>query len=85
MSLCYYKQVILCRYVPFAAVAAANAINIPMMRSTELSNGIPVRTESGELVGDSKIAARSAITQVHNKLWAVYEYQYDLHLKLPSY
>lgn len=53
-----------CSYVPFAAVAAANCINIPMMRSSELMNGIPVLNEDGERVGVSKKAAESAISQV---------------------
>nr|CAB3266021.1 sideroflexin-1-like [Phallusia mammillata] len=52
------------RYVPFAAVASANCINIPMMRSRELSEGIPVVNASGERLGTSKKAARSAIFQV---------------------
>lgn len=54
--------------MPFAAVAAANAINIPMMRSSELVHGIPVLTSEGERVGESSNAAKSAITQVG--LWA---------------
>ena len=52
------------RFVPFAAVAAANAINIPMMRSNELKHGIPVLTEEGEKLGESAKAAQSAISQV---------------------
>ncbi|KAF6041347.1 SFXN1 [Bugula neritina] len=52
------------RFVPFAAVAAANAINLPMMRSSELTNGIPVLTADGEEVGKSSKAAQSAISQV---------------------
>lgn len=52
------------RYVPFAAVAAANCINIPCMRSRELTYGIPVFTEDGERVGQSTKAARKAIFQV---------------------
>lgn len=52
------------RMVPFAAVCAANCINIPMMRSAELANGIPVFDENGHRVGNSKKAAKSAITQV---------------------
>ncbi|XP_030841332.1 sideroflexin-1 [Strongylocentrotus purpuratus] len=52
------------RMVPFAAVCAANCINIPMMRSAELANGIPVFDENGHRLGNSKKAAKSAITQV---------------------
>ncbi|XP_067934430.1 sideroflexin-1-like isoform X1 [Watersipora subatra] len=52
------------RFVPFAAVAAANSINLPMMRSNELVNGIPVLTADGEALGESRKAAQSAITQV---------------------
>ncbi|XP_047412233.1 sideroflexin-1 isoform X4 [Sciurus carolinensis] len=35
------------RFVPFAAVAAANCINIPLMRQRELKAGIPVTDDSG--------------------------------------
>lgn len=49
------------RYVPFAAVAAANCINIPLMRQSELVNGIPILDEEGNRVGVSKNAARQAV------------------------
>ncbi|XP_041370414.1 sideroflexin-1-like [Gigantopelta aegis] len=52
------------RFVPFAAVAAANCINIPFMRSRELLNGIPVFDKNNNELGVSKRAAVSAITQV---------------------
>lgn len=52
------------RFVPFAAVAAANCINIPCMRSREIFNGIPVFDENGNRLGESPRAATSAITQV---------------------
>ncbi|KAK3096078.1 hypothetical protein FSP39_022821 [Pinctada imbricata] len=52
------------RFVPFTAVASANCINIPCMRSRELSNGIPIFDENGNRLGESTAAARSAISQV---------------------
>lgn len=52
------------RFVPFVAVAAANCINIPCMRSKELLSGTPIFDENGNRLGESKRAATSAITQV---------------------
>ncbi|XP_014108588.1 PREDICTED: sideroflexin-1 isoform X2 [Pseudopodoces humilis] len=52
------------RFVPFAAVASANCINIPLMRQRELQFGIPVTDEDGKRLGDSSKAAQQAITQV---------------------
>lgn len=52
------------RFVPFCAVAAANCVNVPMMRLRELRYGIPVTDENGNKVGDSKVAARWAIAMV---------------------
>uniref|UniRef100_A0A8R1DMM9 ANF_receptor domain-containing protein n=1 Tax=Caenorhabditis japonica TaxID=281687 RepID=A0A8R1DMM9_CAEJA len=52
------------RLVPFAAVALANAINIPMVRSNEVTEGMELRDENGELVGRSRQMAILSIAQV---------------------
>ena len=52
------------RLVPFVAVCAANAVNIPMMRRLELSDGIEMTTDEGKSVGKSQIAARQGISMV---------------------
>ncbi|CAI9554983.1 unnamed protein product [Staurois parvus] len=52
------------RFVPFAAVAAANCINIPFMRQRELKFGIPVTDENGNRLAESTKAAQQAIAQV---------------------
>jgi len=52
------------RLVPFCAVAAANCLNIPLMRRLELQEGIMLETKEGEKVGASKIAAREGIGMV---------------------
>ncbi|XP_050460806.1 sideroflexin-1 [Cataglyphis hispanica] len=52
------------RLVPLSAVAAANCVNIPLMRITELQNGIELQTEDGTKVGNSKRAAKQAIASV---------------------
>jgi len=52
------------RYVPFAAVAAANCVNVPLMRQSELINGIEVFDENGNHVGESRLAAVKGISQV---------------------
>ncbi|XP_061397537.1 sideroflexin-2 [Musca vetustissima] len=52
------------RFVPFAAVAAANCVNIPLMRQNEIINGIEVKDENGNVVGKSRTAAVKGISQV---------------------
>ncbi|XP_072177449.1 sideroflexin-2-like [Diadema setosum] len=55
---------LIARYVPFAAVAAANCVNIPMMRQQELMNGIVIYDDNGNEVGRSKKAAVNGISKV---------------------
>ncbi|CAG0886195.1 unnamed protein product [Cyprideis torosa] len=55
---------VIARFGPFAAVCAANAVNIPCMRSTELFNGTEVVDDKGRLVGRSKQAAVEGISLV---------------------
>lgn len=63
-SLTKHLPAIISRFVPFAAVAAANCINIPFMRQRELKYGIPVTDEEGNRLGESASAAQQAIIQV---------------------
>ncbi|XP_043247891.1 sideroflexin-2 [Colletes gigas] len=55
---------LMARYVPFAAVAAANCVNIPLMRQNEISQGIEISDENGNKLTKSKIAAVKGISQV---------------------
>ena len=43
------------RFVPFLAVAAANSINLPLMRQRELKYGIPVYDKDGNNLGMSTV------------------------------
>ncbi|XP_058793779.1 sideroflexin-1 [Phymastichus coffea] len=52
------------RLVPLAAVAAANCVNIPLMRFTEIKDGIELQNERGDKLGNSRKAAREAIASV---------------------
>jgi len=52
------------RLVPLMAVAAANCVNIPLMRQQELKSGIAIETEDGQYAGASSNAALAAIQQV---------------------
>ena len=51
------------RLVPLVAVAAANCVNIPLMRQQEIKNGISIETDTGVEVGKSGNAAVAAISQ----------------------
>ncbi|KAK9964763.1 hypothetical protein ABG768_005907 [Culter alburnus] len=63
-SLTKHLPAIMGRFVPFAAVAAANCINIPFMRQRELKYGIPITDVEGKRLGESTKAAQQAIVQV---------------------
>ncbi|XP_077297219.1 sideroflexin-1-3 [Arctopsyche grandis] len=52
------------RLVPFAAVAASNCINIPMMRMKEIQEGVPVEDDNGNRLGKSTSAAKEGIALV---------------------
>jgi len=52
------------RFVPLAAVASANCVNIPLMRQNELMNGIAIYDEAGQKAGQSTLAAKIGISQV---------------------
>ena len=53
------------RFVPFAAVAAANCINLPFMRSSEVVEGIQLVNANDEKVAQSPKVAKKAIAQVN--------------------
>ncbi|XP_064616341.1 sideroflexin-2-like [Liolophura sinensis] len=52
------------RFVPFVAVASANVVNIPLMRQSELTDGIAVFDENGNKITESRYAAVKGISQV---------------------
>jgi len=52
------------RFVPMAAVAAANCVNVPLMRNAELNAGVQLRDEKGQLACHSRTAALKGISQV---------------------
>lgn len=52
------------RLVPLVAVAAANCVNIPMMRAQESVTGIGIQLADGTEAGKSKAAAKEALMQV---------------------
>lgn len=53
------------RLVPFVAVCAANSINIPLMRRNEITNGVPLTTQTGQATGESSsTAATQGISKV---------------------
>ncbi|KAM9068747.1 sideroflexin-3 isoform 2-T2 [Sarcophilus harrisii] len=63
-SLTKHLPSLVSRFIPFTAVAAANCINIPLMRQREMVVGIPVTDEAGYKLGYSTKAAQLGIFQV---------------------
>nr|XP_009862462.1 sideroflexin-2-like isoform X1 [Ciona intestinalis] len=55
---------VVARWVPFVAVASANAVNIPLSRQTELLNGVTITDAEGNVMGKSKKCAQKGISQV---------------------
>ncbi|CAN9502612.1 unnamed protein product [Ophioblennius macclurei] len=51
------------RFIPFPAVASANVCNVVLMRHSELSEGISVLDDDGNVVGTSRVAARRALME----------------------
>lgn len=65
LSLAQKLNPLIGRLVPLVAVAAANCINIPMMRRSELANGIALVDEHQKPLGvQSKKAATEGISSV---------------------
>ncbi|XP_078324708.1 sideroflexin-2-like isoform X2 [Crassostrea virginica] len=52
------------RFVPFAAVCASNVVNIPLMRQSEIVDGVIVTDEENNVVTKSRYAALKGISQV---------------------
>lgn len=56
-------RVLLSRFVPYPAIATAGALNMFLMRRSELEHGIEVQAPDGTVLGVSQIAAKEAIEQ----------------------
>ncbi|KAM9777850.1 sideroflexin-5a isoform 2-T2 [Neosynchiropus ocellatus] len=57
------SRLLIQRFIPFPAVASANVCNVVLMRHSELSEGIAVLDDDGNVVGTSKVAARHALLE----------------------
>lgn len=55
------KRMIVQRFIPFPATAAASSINAFLMRKHELKEGIEVLDAEGKVVGTSQVAAKNAV------------------------
>lgn len=51
-------RMIVQKFVPFPAVAAASVSNCILMRFSELKEGIQVKDKDGHVIGNSKVAAK---------------------------
>jgi len=56
-------RVIVQKFVPFPAVAAASVSNCVLMRYSELKEGIQVKDPEGNVIGNSKEAAKKALLE----------------------
>lgn len=78
--------------MPFAAVAAANCVNIPMMRQQEIMSGITVRDADGKELGKSKVSfvlinsglLGSVSCQSGTCMWEKVIRVYELHTQVGS-
>ncbi|XP_030909688.2 sideroflexin-2 isoform X3 [Melopsittacus undulatus] len=57
---------LLARWVPFVAVAAANCVNIPMMRQQEIINGVTVTDQDNNELGHSRLSYPSSWSDWRN-------------------
>ncbi|XP_029943056.1 sideroflexin-5-like isoform X2 [Salarias fasciatus] len=57
------RRLLVQRFIPFPAVASANVCNVVLMRHSELSEGISVVDQDGNVVGTSRVAARRALAE----------------------
>ncbi len=57
------KSLFLNFLISYLAVGSAGCINLCLMRSSEMKNGITLRTEDGTEVGKSKIIGKQAVLQ----------------------
>ncbi|XP_051508079.1 sideroflexin-5-like [Myxocyprinus asiaticus] len=60
---CPATRILMQRFIPFPAIGIANVCNVLLMHHTELSEGIIVLDDRGNVVGTSKLAARHALTE----------------------
>lgn len=57
-------KLVLLRFAPLPAVMTASTLNVVFMRKYELEHGIDVTDKSGNVIGSSKFAAKSALKEM---------------------